>query len=259
MWSTIGDGTVDATLDEGLLRLEGRPRATWRVDLSGGPAQLAAPGSDSWLTGVADARVRWRQQETAVEIRVRRLALGTSPQLVANRAMRDEARLGVELPVGPLRLRATANAALIEALGEDVNRRLQGDAALVLPLGWRGEISAQYHRIGYERASMVGYFAPARAETIEGGTYWELGGDGAVSFSIDLGAGEQRVEEQGAAIGPWKAALRGWARLAVDLSRTIQWRTEAEAYRAPFALAGIATTQDWRYRSLSTGLILRLP
>jgi len=259
MRSTIGDGTGDATLDEGLLRLEGRPRIAWRVDFSGGPAQLVAPGADPWLTGVADARIRWRRQATAVEIRVQRLAFGTSPQLVANRAMRDEAKLGVELPAGPLLLRATGRAALIEALGEDANRRLQGDAALVLPLGWRGEISAQYHRIGYERATSAGYFAPKQAETIEGGTYWELGGDGAVSFSVDLGAGGQRVAEQGAAVGPWKVALRAWAMLAVDLSRTIQWRTEAEAYRAPFASAGVATTRDWRYASVSAGLHLRLP
>ena len=257
--STIGDGAGDATLDEGLLRLEGRPRTAWRIDLSGGPAQLAAPGADPWLTEVADARVRWRRKPTAVEIRVQRLALGTSPQLVANRAMQDEAKLGVELPAGPLRLRATGRAALIETLGEDANRRLQGDAALVLPLGWRGEVSAQYHRIGYERSTSAGYFAPERAETIEGGTYWDLGGDGALSFSVDLGAGGQRVAEQGAAVGPWKVALRAWAMLAVDLSRTIQWRTEAEAYRAPFASAGVATTQDWRYRSVSTGLYLRLP
>ncbi len=257
--STIGDGTGDATLDEGLLRLEGRPQMAWRVDFSGGPAQLAPPGANPWTTGVADARIRWRRQATAVEIRVQRLALGTSLLLVANRAMRDEAKLGVELPAGPLRFRATGTVALIETLGEDDNRRLQGDAALVLPLGWRGEISAQYHRVGFERTSSAGYFAPERVETIEGGAYWDLGGEGAVSFSVDLGAGGQRIAEQGAAVGPWKVALRGWAMLSVNLSRTIQWRTEADAYRAPFAPVGVATTRDWRYSSVSTGLLLRLP
>ena len=257
--SAIGDGSGEATLDEGLLRLEGRPRMAWRVDLSGGPTRLATPGADPWLTGVGDARIRWRHQATAVEIRAQRVALGTTPQLVANRAMRNEAKLGIELPAGPLRLRAAGRAGLIEALGEDANRRLLGDAALALPLGWRGEISAQYHRLGYERASTAGYFAPERVETIEGGSYWELGGDGAVSFSVDLGAGGQRVAEQGAEVGPWKLALRGWALLAVDLSRTIQWRTEAEAYSAPFAPVGVATAPDWRYGSITTGLLVRVP
>jgi len=257
--SAIGDGSGDATLDQGLLRLEGRPRMAWRVDLSGGPARLAAPGTDAWLTGVADLRIRWHRQATAVEIRAQRLALGTTPQLVANRAMRNEAKLSVELPAGPLRLRAAGRAGLIEALGEDPNRRLQGDAALVLPLGWRGEISAQYHRLGYAQASTAGYFAPERVETIEAGSYWELGGDGAVSFSVDLGAGGQRVADQGAEVGPWRLALRGWALLAVDLSRTIQWRTEAEAYSAPFAPVGVATASDWRYGSVTTGLLVRVP
>jgi hypothetical protein len=173
--------------------------------------------------------------------------------------MRNEVKLGVELPAGPLRLRAAGRAGLIEALGEDANRRLLGDAALALPLGWRGEISAQYHRLGYEQASTAGYFAPERVETIEGGSYWELGGDGAVSFSVDLGAGGQRVAEQGAEVGPWKLALRGWALLAVDLSRTIQWRTEAEAYSAPFAPVGVATAPDWRYGSITTWLLVRVP
>ena len=257
--SAIGDGSGEATLDEGLVRLEGRPRMAWRVDLSGGPTRLATPDTDPWLTGVGDARIRWRRQATAVEIRAQRVALGTTPQLVANRAMRNEAKLGIELPAGPLRLRAAGRAGLIEALGEDANRRLLGDAALVLPLGWRGEISAQYHRLGYEQASTAGYFAPERVETIEGGSYWELGGDGAVSFSVDLGAGGQRVAEQGAEVGPWKLALRGWALLAVDLSRTIQWRTEAEAYSAPFAPVGVATAPDWRYGSITTGLLVRVP
>ena len=257
--SAIGDGSGDATLDEGLVRLEGRPRMAWRVDLSGGPTRLATPDTDPWLTGVGDARIRWRRQATAVEIRAQRVALGTTPQLVANRAMRNEAKLGIELPAGPLRLRAAGRAGLIEALGEDANRRLLGDAALVLPLGWRGEISAQYHQLGYEQASTAGYFAPERVETIEGGSYWELGGDGAVSFSVDLGAGGQRVAEQGAEVGPWKLALRGWALLAVDLSRTIQWRTEAEAYSAPFAPVGVATAPDWRYGSITTGLLVRVP
>jgi len=166
----------------------------------------------------------------------------------------------VELPAGPLRLRATGSGALIEALGEESNRRIQGDAALVLPLGWRGRslgtISLDWVRAGDECRVTLHRNGPRR---FEGGTYWELGGDGALSFSVDLGAGGQRVAEQGAAVGPWKVALRAWAMLAVDLSRTIQWRTEAEAYRAPFASAGVATTQDWRYRSVSTGLYLRLP
>jgi hypothetical protein len=43
---------------------------------------------------------------------------------------------------------------------KDANRRLQGEGELALPLGWRGEISARYHRLGFERAFSAGYFFP---------------------------------------------------------------------------------------------------
>jgi hypothetical protein len=257
--SDIGDGVAQATVDEAVVRLEGRPGDAWRLDLAAGPARLAsAPGSD-WLTALGDARVRWRAHGAAVEVRVQRIALGTTAELVANHATRDEARVGVELPAGFLRLRATEHVALIDVTGEDANQRLQSDAAVAIPLGWRGEVSVQYHRAGYERGSTAGYFAPSLAETFEGGTYWDLGGDGAVSLSVDVGAGAQRVALQGQQVGPWKTALRGWGLLSVDLSRTVQWRTEVESYSAPFAPVGVSTGPDWRYASFNMGVQIRLP
>lgn len=259
LMSRISDGLDAAAAGEGLVRLEGRPRQALRVDLAGGVASLTPSGGSAWLTAEGDARLRWRGKGAGLELRAQRLPLGTTPLLVGNHVMRNEGRLGIELPVGPLRIRGTGHVALIEAVGEDANRRLQGDGALALPLGWRGEISAQYHRLGFERASTAGYFAPGRVETVEAGTYWELGGDGAVSLSFDLGAGVQRLAEQGADVGPWKPAFRGWAMFAVDLTRTLQWRTEAEAYNAPFAPVGVSTAPDWRYGAVTTSLLARIP
>ena len=256
--SRISDGLAEATLNEGALRLEGRTAASWRTDVSGGPAQLAVSGVDGWLTVLGDIRTRWRGHGALVEMRAQRTALGTTPTLVANRAVRSEAKLGVELPVGALRLRASQRVGFLTATGETGNQRLQSDIAAVLPFGWRGDVSAQYHRVAYERASGAGYFAPRQVETVEGGTYWDLGGDGAVRLSFDLGAGGQRIALQGSAVGPWKLALRGWATLAIDLSRTLQWSTEGEAYSAPFAPQGAVTAPDWRYGSIRTGFLLRL-
>ena len=257
--SAIGDGLTTATLDEAALSLAGRPRPAWRFDFSGGPARLVQSDSGSWVTVLGDARMRLRAHSTALELRLNRIALGTTPALVANHAVRNEAKLGFELPAGPLRLRADGRVALINVTGEDANRRVQASAAVVLPVGWRGEFSVQYHETGFQRPSTAGYFAPRRVETVEGGTYWDLGGDGAVSVSADLGAGAQRMALQGAAVGPWKVALRGWAALSIDLTRTLQWRTELEAYSAPFAPVGTSTAPDWRYGSLNTGLQVRLP
>ncbi len=257
--SAIGDGVGTATLDEAALSLAGRPRPAWRFDFSGGPARLVQSDAGSWVTVLGDARMRLRARSAALELRLNRIALGTTPRLVANHAVRSEAKLGFELPAGPLRLRADERVALINVTGEDANRRVQTSAAVVLPVGWRGEFSVQYHQTGFRRPSTSGYFAPRRVETIEGGTYWDLGGDGAISVSADLGAGAQRMALQGSAVGPWKVALRGWAALSIDLTRALQWRTELEAYSAPFAPVGTSTAPDWRYGSLNMGLQVRLP
>jgi len=259
--ASISDGFSSARVDSAILRLEGRPSREVRTDLSFGLSRLGIPETSSWTTPVADLRLRWRKPDggPAVDFRAQRMALGTTPLLVANQAMRNEARLTLELPLGALRARVGGRAGQIRTLVEEPNARLQGDAALVLPFGWQGEVSIQYHRLGFSRATAAGYFAPQRVETIEGGTYWELGGDGRASLAFDLGAGIQRLAEQEELPGPWKLALRGWGRLAVDLAPGVQWRVEAEAYSAPFAPVGAVTTPNWRFFSVTTSLLLRLP
>jgi hypothetical protein len=76
---------------------------------------------------------------------------------------------------------------------------------------------------------------------------------------LDLGLGMQRLrivrQDQ---LGPWKVALRAWATLNVDLNRKISLQAELEAYRAPFAPAGVATTPNWRYFAISFGPLFRL-
>jgi len=249
-----------ARLDEAIFRLTGRPGPALRLDLTGGLARLQGPNEKAWSTIQADVRLKWRGSKSgpAFEVRGLRIPLAASPLLVANRGMKNELRLNLDLPVGPLRFRGGGRAGSIIAAGEQANARFQGDAALVLPLGWSGEISAQYHRIGFARASTSGYFAPSSVETIEAGTYWEWSGDGAFGASLDLGAGLQRLAKQNEALGPWKPALRGWASLSLAMSPAWVWRVEAEAYSAPFAPVGAATSADWRYLSVSAGLVVRI-
>ena len=258
--ASISDGFSTTRFDSVLLRLEGRPSRTVRTDLSFGLGRLVVPETSSWATPVADFRLRWRDRAgaPAVDARLLRTALGTTPLLVANQAMRNEARLSFELPVGGLRVRLGGRAAQIRTLVEEPNSRLQGDVALVLPFGWQGEVSVQYHRLGYARASTAGYFAPQRVETIEGGTYWELGGDGPAGLAFDLGAGIQRLAQQEEPTGPWKLALRGWSMLTVDLARAVQVRVEAEAYSAPFAPVGAVTTPNWKFFSVTASLVFRI-
>jgi tetratricopeptide (TPR) repeat protein len=257
--SNMGDRQSEASLDDGVVRAELRNPNGWRLNFSGGLAQLSSRRAGRWATLLGEARARRRGPNGAIDVQVRRFALGTAPVLVNSHAVQDDARIGLEVPVAILRLRAGERVGSISAEGEAANRRLQTDAVAALPFGWRGEVSVQLHRVAYEHASKAGYFAPRRVETIESGTYWDLWGDGAVALSVDLGAGAQRLALQGAAPGPWKAALRCWSALSVDISRTLQWRVELEAYSAPFAPIAASTAPDWRYASLNTGLQVRLP
>jgi len=258
--ANISDGFSSANMNAGILRLEGRPSMAVRTELSFGLDQFIMPGMASWITPVGDFRLRWRSPDgsPAFDLRAQRLVLGTTPLLVANRAIRDEGRFSIELPLGALRLRTGGRAAMIETLVEEANTRLQGDASLVLPIGWQGEFSVQYHRLGFSRATAAGYFAPRRVETLEGATYWEVGGSGRASLALDLGAGIQRLAKHGEAVGSWKLALRGWSMLSVDLASSVQWRVEAEAYSAPFSPVGVVTAPNWRYFSVTASLLFRL-
>ena len=240
--------------------MQGRPRMALRFEFSGGVARLAPPRTSAWSTPEGDVRLRWNSAGNAwsFDLRGLRTPLGTTPLLVANRAMRNELRLSGTVPLGPVRLRAGVRGADIATAVEDKNRKLQGDAALVFPVGWRGEFSAQYHRIGFQRASLAGYFAPRRVETVEGGSYWQIGGDGRWSAEVDLGVGMQRIAIQKQAVGAWKPALRAWGMWDVELTRAVALRGEVEAYSAPFAPAGVSTAPSWRYAALSFSLLFRV-
>ncbi len=258
------------------IHLDGRPRSAFTMGLTFGLARYAAiealpemstprairlaEESTPWTTPQGELRLRYRASAGggAIDLRLRRSPMAASPILVFNHAIQDDARLIAELPLGPLRIRGTGRISLIEAAGEPANQRLEGDGALVLPLGWRGEISVQYRRLGYEHSPDVGYFAPRSVETIETGTYWELGGDGPWTADFDLGAGIQRLAKQGQDVGPWKPAFRGWGFFAYELAATLQARLEIEAYSAPFAPLGTVVSENWKYISVAAGLLFRI-
>lgn len=253
----IRDDFTSATADEVQLRAAVRPRADTRLQLHAGAARYHDDlGGTSWTTPVVDARLRWRAPPggPAFDLRLQHLPLAVSPALVASEARRAEARATLELPAGPLKLRGMGRMGAVYTAPEPSNQRLGAGGALVLPLGWRAELSGQYHRLGYRRASQAGYFAPEVVETVEGGAYFELGDDGPLSIAADVGAGAQRIAEHTAPWGRWARALRGWgfASLALAPGRAL-W-LEVEAYDAAFAPEGTATSESWRYLSVAFGL-----
>jgi hypothetical protein len=271
----IRDDSLRSGVNGFSLRLDARPRSDvligaafglafvdavhLRKESSPAPSSGILDGSISWMTLTGELRVRFRapQSGPSLDVRLRRLPQAYSPLLLFNRVVQDDARLVGELPAGPFRLRGIGRISLIEALDQPVNSRLEGGVAVVHPFGSGGEISVQYHLLGFDHSPEVGYFAPRRVETVETGTSWELGG-GDWSVSLDLGAGIQRLARQGEEPGPWKPALRGWSFFTYSLTAALQARLEIEAYSAPFAPVGTVVSENWKSLSINAGLRLRL-
>jgi hypothetical protein len=289
----ISDGIIATEEIDGLARVIARPRSIVRLQLQGGVSHFDSGSlTEPWTTPVGEARLRVRAPLAgpAIEIRAQRTPLGTSPLLVSNHAVRSESRLAVELPVAALRLRGGGRIGEVTAANESANGRFGEDVAMALPLGWRVELSGQYHRLGYQRASAAGYFAPKRVDTREGAAYFELGDEGGLTLSLDLGAGAQRVtaypSEQGSSptaqtsqtppslppprqtppslptpgpssssgAGSWQRALRGWAYLSMPMTTRGSLWLELEGYDAPFAPDGVTTSGSWRFLSTSFGV-----
>ena len=221
----------------------------------GMPPGMAPARQTTWTALQAAARFRARAPGSgaSIDFRAERAPLGYSPTLIANRVQRSEARATVELPVLGARARGTGRLASIEARGEPPNLRGTLEGGLVLPLGGV-QPSLQYRVTGFGRASAAGYFAPRRAETIEGGLYLEAGEDGPVSIAVDAGGGVQRVTGHDDAAGAWTNAWRAWALASLSLGHSRAWFVELEAYDAPFALDGTGAGGSWRSLALSSGV-----
>lgn len=259
----VAGGVLSAGSD--LLTVEGqeaeiygvlRPGLTTRVTLAGGMTRTdGGPAGQSLSTATGSARFRWAALDwgPVFDLAVERLPLLATPELAVNQVIRSEARGRLDLPVGPLRLRGEGRAGSISAPGER-NRRIALSGAVVLPLGGQGELSLQGHRLGYRDTTAMGYFTPDRVETVEAGTYLELGDAAPWSLALDLGAGTQRITRFDAPPGGWGAALRGWGWISYALGAGRALQLEMEGSSAPGS-AVVTTAPDWKYFSL--GLSLR--
>lgn len=254
----VGDGIATRSIHDGLVRVAVRPGANSQFVVRAGVARMdaTAVGSASF-TAAGDMRLRWRApSRLSIELRGQRFPVGATPQLVDNRVVRTEGGATLGVPVGPLVARAGARIGAISSIVDD-NSRFLADGILALPVSAGTELSVQYHRVHYDHATTAGYFAPEKVETVEGVASAEFEA-GSVSLALDAGVGAQRVKVFGANVGPWRVALRAWGSMEVPLAAQAALRFEAEAYDAPFAAEGVATTDHWKYLALNVGLRWRL-
>ncbi len=251
----VTDGLSAEGLDEVALRGGWRPRKGASVDASAGLVRTA--GS---LALSGQVRARWRPPSggngLALDVRVRRGILDGTPQLVANRVARSEFGGVLNVPLaGVLRIRGIGRAAVLRDSLESNWRTMLG-GAVVLAVLPGGEVSGQYSELRHAHASTAGYFAPRLVQVIQAGAYLEVETARALTLALDVGAGVGRVAAQGAPLGTWRPALRGYAMLGLPLAGRTQLWLEVEAEDSPGA-GEVATSPSWRY--LSTALSLRCP
>ena len=215
------------------------------------PPSAPAPAGESWMPAIGNVRFRWtgRDRGPVIDVSGQRYPLLETPELALNQVMRTEGRVLAELPVGPLRLRGEGRGGVITAPGE-ANQRWSFTGAVAVPLGWRGELSLQWHQLGYRDTTTLGYFAPEGVETLEAGSYLELGDAAPWTLALDLGAGGQRIQRFGEVPGGWGLALRGWGWITHALGPGRALQLELEGYNAPGA-AVVATAPDWNSFAIS--------
>jgi predicted TPR repeat methyltransferase len=259
----VADPTDVAHADRAAATLALRPTSTVRLDAAAGGvrlARLAAPFQEL-TTPVGSFRLRWRAPlgGPALDLSAQRVAVDASPLLVANHVLRNEVSLRGEIPAGPFRLRGAGRAADIEA-GAERNTRTGFDAIAAVPIAEGAELSAQFHRQGYAHGTTAGYFAPSRVETVEAGTYFEVGDGQPFVLALDLGAGMQRLAEQASPPGPWRRALRMYGYAAVAIAPEARLQLEMEGYDAPLAGEAVTTSgAGWRYGSVAVSVRVEVP
>jgi hypothetical protein len=184
-----------------------------------------------------------------VELRATQNPLLATPGLVALPVELKEVKGGLDLPVeGPFRARARGQAGVLDS-AIDVNHRSGYQIGPVYRWRPAAEVGVFYSRLGYEHATTAGYFAPELAETIELGTYIEYEGWAPVTFAVDAGAGQQRVQKFGESVRNWIATYRLWGMVSYAVKPGVSVDLEVEHYDSPIAGNAVAPTANWRYNA----------
>ncbi len=254
--TAIADGVTTTGRQDLTLGAAWRPGAAWQVQASGGASRLdAALGRSATILPTGQLRARWRVPGAGpiVDLRARRDVLDATPLLAANRVLRTELGATVELPVGHVfRLRGISRTVALSDSAE-INHRTTLAGMVAVPVTPSVEVSAQFHTIRFAHATTAGYFAPRLVQVAQGASYLEFETAQGLLMVFDIGAGVQRVAEQGAAIGPWGRALRLYSLIVVPLAVGRDLRLEFDGEQSAFANE-VATTAEWRYVSAALSL-----
>jgi hypothetical protein len=246
VWDPFTSGTMDSLA----LFAKWQPLSQLRLDALGGVARLTANRA-SQNRPLGGLRMRWNRpaEGPAVEIRATQSPLLATPGLVAQPVELAEIKAGLDLPVsGPIRARLRGQSGVLDS-PIDVNRRSGYQVGPVYRWRPAAEVGVFYSRLGYDHATAAGYFAPRLAETIELGTYIEYDTLWPLTFAVDAGAGQQRVQKFGEDIREWIATYRLWGMVSYALKPGVSLDLEVEHYDSPIAGNAVAPTANWRYNA----------
>lgn len=137
-----------------------------------------------------------------LDLGFKRTIFDLSPQLVANRVVRNDVILHPQLGLSSgWRFRELAEIGPVTMPGES-NYRYNSESTVARQLGKNSEVYTTLSLLHYREASEAGYFSPDLAQNLEGG--WSTDVDRkAFSLSLDFGLGSSRERQHGDAFGPW--------------------------------------------------------
>jgi hypothetical protein len=137
-----------------------------------------------------------------LDLGFKRAIFDLSPQLVANRVVRNDFIVHPQLGLSSgWRFRELAEIGPVTMPGES-NYRYNSESTVARALGKNSEVYTTLSFLHYRGASDAGYFSPDLAQSLEGGWSTDLDRK-AFSLSLDVGLGSSREREHGDTFGPW--------------------------------------------------------
>lgn len=164
-----------------------------------------------------------------VDLQFKRFIFDLSPELVANRAVRNDFVLHpqISLPSG-WRFRELAEMGPVTSTGES-NARFNSESTVGHKLGKASELYSTYSTLHYAQPSNAGYFSPDLVQNIAGGWTTDLDRK-SLSLSLDLGAGAGHARAHGSDFGPWGLSLEAQSYLTWSFDSGRELRASYEFY-----------------------------
>jgi hypothetical protein len=159
----------------------------------------------------------------------KRFIFDLSPELVANRAVRNDFILHPQIRLSSgWRVRGLAEIGPVTSAGES-NARYNSEFTVGRKLGKASELYSTYGTLHYAKTSAAGYFSPDLVQNIVSG--WNTDVDRkSVSLSLDFAAGAGHAKNHGADYGPWGLSVQAQSYVTWTLDSGNEVRASYEFY-----------------------------